>query len=387
MKRLSKNAILLFAANFCMATPLIAEGETNSEATAIDESVIAAPEKTEDEAPSTSVKVKPGVVAAKPSSTSSSAVLTPVPEGSEVSRGERFAIDVKGFSIVAPPGWIVQKNLARSSLYTQARVAEGDYPRNISVVRFQGPRLINEITAQEFSDRLVKTFPQTSSTIANYTLRNHQVIQMEDGREGILIYTDFLGSGRKMMQAHVLVSSETNHYLSTFTDVAEHFENPSDGAQFLAEAWSAMTSIQLDSATPSPGRGIEIAIGSILALGLLYFGVSTVRKFMASRSYKEFSNLDPGEGSSLIPNESPNGISQIPSNISQIASVVTQKIEPISDSAAHMEGDLSEDEGIRSAMGSRLVKLTRKISRKPKDVEADLEFVSEEIKQEFKRGA
>ena len=210
---------------------------------------------------------------------------------------------------------------------------------------------------------------------------------MEDGREGILIYTDFLGSGRKMMQAHVLVSSETNHYLSTFTDVAEHFENPSDGAQFLAEAWSAMTSIQLDSATPSPGRGIEIAIGSILALGLLYFGVSTVRKFMASRSYKEFSNLDPGEGSSLIPNESPDGISQIPSNISQIASVVTQKIEPISDSAAHMEGDLSEDEGIRSAMGSRLVKLTRKISRKPKDVEADLEFVSEEIKQEFKRGA
>jgi hypothetical protein len=52
-----------------------------------------------------------------------------------------------------------------------------------------------------------------------------------------------------------------------------------------------------------------------------------------------------------------------------------------------MEGDLSEDEGIRSAMGSRLIKLTRKISRKPKDVEADFEFVSEEIKEEFKRGA
>ena len=214
--------------------------------------------------------------------------LPPPPAGTEISQGERIAIDGKGFSVVAPTGWVTQRNLPRSSLFLQARVTGAEYPRNITVVRFNEPVLINESTANDFAERLVKLYPAASSTIENYTLRNHQSIQMADGREGILFYTDFMGSGRKMMQAHILVSSETNHYLVSYTDVAEHFENPGDSSPFLADAWASMISIQLDSPNPVPANGLGSTILSLIGIVFLVGVFTFIRKNIAGRKYKEY---------------------------------------------------------------------------------------------------
>jgi len=216
-----------------------------------------------------------------------------IPQGAEVSTGARVDIDGKGFSINPPVGWIVQKNMPHASLVLMAPTSGQEYPRNISVLRFKGPKIIDSQTADAFAAKLVKDFPATSPSIENYTLRDQQSIQMTDGREGMLFYTDFLGSGRKMMQAHILLSSETNHYLVTYTDVAEHFEGANDGvSQFLSDAWAAMTSIQLDTPNPKPSRDLFYILGGIAIFVLAWMVFSYIRNLRAARQYREFSSGD-----------------------------------------------------------------------------------------------
>lgn len=234
-------------------------------------------------------------------SSSAVAVETTASDG-EVSKGERIFIEGKGFSIVPPVGWFLRRDLPRTSLFLKAPVlSESEYPRNISVLKFSGPKVINEVSADQFSKYLVKNFPSASPEIDDYQLRNHQAIQMADGREGLLFYTDFSVRGKAMMQAHVLVSSETAHFLISFTDVAEHFENPQGDNEFLANAWASMISIELDSANPQPMESLRstvIMVGLLVLLGGL---VAYARHRAAGSIYRDYGAMEPGEAAEIDP--------------------------------------------------------------------------------------
>lgn len=238
----------------------------------------------------------PPPVAKQPAPEAAVPVAVDPQAGSSLGDGSRISVDNKGFSIVAPEGWTVRRDLPRTSLYLQApNRGDSEYIRNIGIVKFSGPKLINEITADEFSNYLVKNFPAASPEIVDYQLRNHQPVQMVDGREGILFYTDFKVRGRSMMQAHILVSSETHHYLVTYTDVADHFENPNGNTGFLAEAWEAMISIELNSPNPKPleeAQNTFIYIGIAVILGI---GFVVWRNRAAGRLYSDYGAMDPGE--------------------------------------------------------------------------------------------
>lgn len=302
MKSLFANGVLALGLSFNLYGVALAEGDTGSNSDGSVESEIAN-EETMDvsdgaavESPSSknAPTMKPAIKADVVTKEEAPApeVLTEIPEGAELSGGERFEIDGKGFSMVAPVGWTVQRNLARLSLVLGARVSGTNYPRNITVMRAKGSVFINEETAASFETSIAKNFPLTSSTIDKFAIRNHQTIPMEDGREAILIYAEFLGSGKSMMQAHIVLSSATDHYVVTFTDVAEHFENPGEGGQFLAEAWASMTSIQLDSPNPLPSEGLKDVFIWMGALFALLFGFGMIRKVMAARSYEKAEELD-----------------------------------------------------------------------------------------------
>ena len=282
-------------------------------------------------------------------------------------------------------------------------------PRNIAVVRFKGSKLINDTTADEFAEKLVKTYPTTSSTIETYTMRNHQSIQMADGREGVLFYTDFMGSGRKMMQAHVLVSSETGHYLVTYTDVAEHFENPADGTQFLADAWTSMTSIELDSPNPVPSKSLELAILGIISLASIGAGVTLVKKYLAGRQYREYGEMEPGEGAELEPKSAPSGVSLMATAQTKLAyrpskSPDSGSAKPVKsgfkqkkDNLDELSGESSLDE-VQSGFARNVLKFGKKskddavaetdIPAKINEAdESDLEFTEDVVKVKLKRGA
>ena len=226
--------------------------------------------------------------------------LSSVSQTGEIGTNARIAIDGKGFSIVPPDGWLIRRDMPRTSLFMEIQPqADLPYQRNIAVIKFNDSRLMNDLTAQEFSDYLIKNFPHASEQIAQYQLRNHAPIQMSDGREGILFYTEFLVRDVKMMQAHVLVSSQTNHYLATYTDIAEHFENPQGNTQFLAEAWNSMVSIELDSATPQPMDTAQSVV--IVSLIMVFIGVvvSYVRHKRAAELYRRYGAMDEEEDTSV----------------------------------------------------------------------------------------
>ena len=304
----------------------------------------------------------------------------------EISQGERVSVDGKGFTIIAPSGWTVQKNLPRSSLFLQAQVSEGEYPRNIAVVRFNDPVLISDSTANDFAQRLVKLYPAVSSTIENYALRNHESIQMTDGREGILFYTDFIGSGRKMMQAHILLSSQTSHYLITYTDVAEHFENQGNEASFLTEAWASMVSTELDSPNPLPDGGVTTAIVSFIGLALIAGTATILHRARAARQYREYGDQSLRDGGDVT-------TTSFTSEVDLATSVYPSSAKTMNASKLRDDEDefRSLEDGISSAITAKILTLkSKKLANAAdeRDTQDSLEFTKEpEPKQEFKRGA
>lgn len=171
-------------------------------------------------------------------------------EGSFISDGSRVAVDDKGFSIVPPLGWRVFVNRVGLSLLMEIPYSkELPFQRTIQVMAFNEPVYLNEHTVKRYSDLISRKFSENSSSILDYNVRSDARVQLQDGREGVLYYSDFTINGLELMQAHLLVSSATRHYLITYTDVAVNFDE-NISPDYLQTSWEAMSSLELDSSTP-----------------------------------------------------------------------------------------------------------------------------------------
>ena len=212
-----------------------------------------------------------------------------------IGTGERVVVRDGDFSMIPPNGWEVYEHLNDLTLLMQMPHQSGlKYQRTIQVASFARPRYIDETTAKEYEEVITRKFAATSAAIDGYRIRNHMVIDMADGRQGLLFYSDFSLDSVALMQAHILVSSADRHYLMTFTDVAEHFE--SDAAkQFLTEAWDAMISVQLGA--PTPGRFSMITYGAVAAGAALavIFVLVWIRRRRAAHQYSNFAE-EEGDG-------------------------------------------------------------------------------------------
>jgi|GEM_PF-4818950 len=253
-----------------------------------------------------------------------------------VSNGQRIEVGEKGFSITPPEGWEIVHNVGVATVLLQAQKQAGmTYQRSIQVMAFESPRFIDQTTAKEFEEYLVKKFSEVSAAIEDYRIRNNTDIEMSDGRKGILFYSEFKFDGVAMMQAHVLVSSKTRHYLTTYTDIAEHFEQEENQA-YLAEAWGAMTSLELDSGTPNRFEGPMFAgIAVFVVSG--FIGIFLLMRYrMARKRYEQLAALDL---------TAENAISAVPTTLN--SNIVT-----LSD--ADLDEDPSESTGPESRLESGL---------------------------------
>ncbi len=193
-----------------------------------------------------------------------------------ISNGERISIKGGDFKIVPPNGWEVFENHPSLTLLLQVPFEPSlKYQRTIQVASFGGKKYIDDVTAKEFEKIIVSKFSQLSESIEGYAMRDHRFVDMADGREGILYYTDFTIEGISMMQAHILLSSEVRHYLLTFTDLRDHFENE-EYSQFLNDAWTSMISTEL-------AGGMSSSVLSALGLAkykrfqtLIFIGLAAV---------------------------------------------------------------------------------------------------------------
>ncbi len=217
------------------------------------------------------------------------------PADGAISDGSLVKIEGKGFAINPPVGWQVNPSQPGISLLLKVPFQPGlKYQRNIQVMVFSGPKYIDQETGVEFSDSIVKNYSQFVPGISDYKFRNFDDVTMNDGRHGLLFYTEFKLNELPMMQALVLLSGKDNHYLVIYTDVAENFgEKEGSSQKFLTESWTSMTSIAID--TPSPERPNIIPLIAGIIIGILLLGVTfaIARRIRSSRLYDSFDdNVD-----------------------------------------------------------------------------------------------
>jgi hypothetical protein len=244
----------------------------------------------------------------------------PKPAADMVSDGNRVTVKEGDFSIVPPRGWEVYTHLPSLTLLMQVPHQAGQkYQRTIQVAAFSGPRYVDEVTAREYEDIIVRKFSQATTSVEGYRIRNHMVIEMADGRDGLLFYTEFQIGGVPLMQAHVLVSSQTRHYLMTYTDVAEHFENDA-ASQFLTEAWDSMISVQLATRTPTRFESALFIGGGGLALLFLGATWMVFRRWRSGRQYREYAE-GRGLGDVDVKTNAPKSIAT--SDFNSLASIQT----------------------------------------------------------------
>ena len=216
-------------------------------------------------------------------------------EGGTISDGTAIKIDGKGFSINPPAGWqIVQNQPGMSLLLKVPSRPDLKYQRNIQVMEFSGPKYIDAITGQEFSESIVKNYSQFVPGISEYKFRNFDNVAMNDGRNGLLFYTEFKLNDLSMMQALILLSAQNNHYLVIYSDVAENFgEKEGSSQKFLNESWTSMTSIALDTPTPGRPNNLPLIFGIIIGFLLLGVTFALARRIRSSRLYDSFEdNID-----------------------------------------------------------------------------------------------
>lgn len=170
--------------------------------------------------------------------------------GPSIGDGRRISLREGEISISTTKGWEVFTDIPGLTLLMRAPLDPlTRYQRTIQIASFSGARYMDEITAKEFEGLIVRKFSATSATIQKFRIRNYINVEMEDGRPGLLFYSEFSANDVNLMQAHVLVSTDRRHFLITYTDVASHFEGKEQGPYF-EEAWTSIRSTQLRGAVP-----------------------------------------------------------------------------------------------------------------------------------------
>lgn len=189
--------------------------------------------------------------------------------------GRRLELKEGDFSIEALSGWEIYTTVPGLTLLMQAPKDKAlRYQRTVQMASFSGPRYMDELTAKEFEGIIVRKFSATTSAIQNYHIRNHAKVELEDGRPGLLFYSEFRVEDVDLMQAHILVSTEKKHFLLSFTDVAPHFEGNASGP-YLAEAWKSMVSARFRGDSPkrfATTSAMGLALGGLLLAGGFVWG-------------------------------------------------------------------------------------------------------------------
>lgn len=247
-----------------------------------------------------------------------------------ISDGQRITLSDKDITLVPPKGWEVFTTHPSLTLLMQVPHQAGmKYQRTVQIASFSGSKFLDEVTAKEYEQIIVKKFTEVSTSVVDYRIRNHMPIEMADGRQGLLFYSEFQVDGVSLMQAHILVSSTKRHYVMTYTDLAEYFEND-DKNQNLTEAWEAMTSIELEGRSPRRFESVFfIAIGATV---LVLLGVAGyfVRRIRAGRKFAEYAQghgLDENEPITREPRSFVSNISSTASDISELKSMREEKLK------------------------------------------------------------
>ncbi|MBP6218259.1 MAG: hypothetical protein KA436_06710 [Oligoflexales bacterium] len=232
-------------------------------------------------------------------------------DGPVLSDGKIIEVKAKEFSIAPPIGWQIQKESWNISLLLQGppqkreKTPHGDktlsYQRNIQVLAFHGALDFDERTIQDFKITLAEQYSKLPF-VKDFKVQSSDSVVLADGADAVLFYTDFFMAETPMMQAHLLVSSPSRHYVISFTDFAENLLGGMDSPHFK-EAWDSMKSFHTELRPSSSGFYSLSAVLLGVIAALFIAGVIFNRR----RKKEVFEDEMDGEGLASAREESDSG--------------------------------------------------------------------------------
>ncbi len=200
--------------------------------------------------------------------------------------GSRMMSGAPRFSIVPPAGWSVTystENLGPTLVMQEAapKMVPGSlapiFRRNITLAIIQEASPIDSLREKSFKEQLANTYGKNALT-KDFQVIETKFADWKSTKDAILAYSSWMAGDIQMMQMNVLMSSNNQQYMLTYTDMASRFlpESPE-----MALAWQSIMSLDLSDAAPSRFT-LPLAIGALVAVvaGLLImFKVGRRRRF------------------------------------------------------------------------------------------------------------
>lgn len=147
-----------------------------------------------------------------------------------------------GIKIDMPIDW-ERIEIPGKTLYIREKIKSSpNYRRNILLLKLKDSLSLDKYFTKKFGEQLVSKFSHDKN-VKNFTLEDQKRIRIDNDEPAIYYLTSYSQSGMKFKQMHILVSSKKYHFLATYTDLENSFENTD---YLTKEAWKALSSITID---------------------------------------------------------------------------------------------------------------------------------------------
>jgi hypothetical protein len=217
--------------------------------------------------------------------------------------GSRMMSSSPKFSIVPPAAWsVTYSNEGVGPTLVMQEPAPKMVPgslapifrRNITLAIIQEASPIDSMREKSFRDQLAVTYGKNALT-KDFQVIETKFADWKSSKDAILAYSSWMAGDIQMMQMNVLVSSNNQQYMMTYTDMASRFlpESPE-----MALAWQSIMSLDLSESAPSRfTKPLFFGAVAALILGLLVmFKITRRRRFSGL-----YSDVDSGEVSLSSP--------------------------------------------------------------------------------------
>lgn len=206
----------------------------------------------------------------------------------DIATGERFEYPDRDFSIVPPLGFEVHDSAGGIFLNFREKHRKGlQYQRNIQVFWNSEYHYIDEAAAEKLAAKIGAKFSKFNPHIKDYRVSRYTIADLGE-REGILFYNNYRIDDAEMMHIVMLVSSNKEHYLITYTDLLNNYQKNEGKDAYTDVWWNCFTSIELPGSPPDRYRYYIMGGGSLAIFLFVCAFFYLFRRVRMSKYYDDF---------------------------------------------------------------------------------------------------
>ncbi len=219
------------------------------------------------------------------------------------------------FQMDFPVGYqFVERGVDGPKVFLKAKEKVDGYYRSLQVLEGDKSTYIDDRSLSEWLEKVDKQSSRIIG-IVDFRVKNGQIVQFDDGKNGLVIYSGYRESGVEYTQMHLILSNERKFLHFVYTDVHSHFE--SEEFPYFQNMWELLSNAKLEGS--APWRYQTIVTGYVLVVSVFIgvFGAMMRRRVIENRrltkleesidsdqEVQETSDFDASETAETIGSES-----------------------------------------------------------------------------------